>query len=308
MDVLDDIFDTLDLKGALYFRTDFSSPWAVTVPPLGQAARFHLVVQGSCHVTFPSGAAACLGPGDLILIPGGRSHILADGPGRAAPDLETVLQDAGYDGRGVLAIGTGNPHAATQMICGHFNFRPRADHPLLRALPEYLTVSAGDRMAEPFLDELLRLIARRIYGGELGSRAAVTRLSEIVYIELLRSGVLKNPTLTALLSAFRDAKIGRALELIHEKPGDAWTVDQLAREVGMSRSRFSERFSDLIGVGPVSYLSDWRLQKALGLLEDRRTPVQQIATMIGYQSAAAFTRAFAGKFGMSPTEYRRIPI
>ena len=76
----------------------------------------------------------------------------------------------------------------------------------------------------------------------------------------------------------------------------------------MSRSRFSERFSDLIGVGPVSYLSDWRLQKALGLLEDRRTPVQQIATMIGYQSAAAFTRAFAGKFGMSPTEYRRIPV
>jgi hypothetical protein len=126
MDVLNDILDTLDLRGVLYFRTDFSPPWAVTVPDFEQAARFHLVVQGQCHVGFASGDSVELTAGDLILIPRGRSHVLADKPRRSAPPLEHVLQDAGYDGQGVLAVGKGVSDASTQMICGHFSFRKGA--------------------------------------------------------------------------------------------------------------------------------------------------------------------------------------
>ena len=305
MDILDDIFDTLDLKGALYFRTDFSPPWAVTVPDLGNAARFHLVVQGACHVAFPSGAELSLGPGDLVLIPGGRAHVLADSPAREAPALETVLADAGYDGRGLLVVGEGDQHAATKMLCGHFTFRRGADHPLLRALPEHLLTTAADRAREPWLDELLRLVARRIFAEGLGSGAAVTRLSEVVFIELLRAGIGRSPELDTVLGALRDQQIGRALALIHDRPAEPWSVERLAAEVGMSRSRFADRFSELLGLGPMSYLADWRLQRALQLLDDARCSIQQVAAEIGYRSPAAFSRAFAGKFGQSPREYRQ---
>jgi len=305
MDILNDILDTLDLKGVLYFRTDFSPPWAVSVPDHGAAARFHLVVQGRCHVAFESGAAVTLNPGDLILIPRGRAHVLADDKGREAASLETVMARVGYDGQGVFVIGDGDPDASTQMVCGHFTFRRGADHPLLTALPDYFTASAAMRARQPWLDEMLRLVARRMFSGEIGSEAAVTRLSEIVFIELLRLGFGQDPGLQVLLDAFTDHQIGRALRLIHADPAHGWTVEALAREVGMSRSRFAERFSGLIGSGPMAYLADWRLQKALSLLEDSRLSVQQIAVRTGYQSPAAFTRAFTGRFGSPPTEYRR---
>lgn len=308
MDILDDILRTLGLRGALYFRTDFSPPWAVSVPDLAQAARFHLVVQGVCHVALPSGDSVRLGPGDLVLIPRGRSHVLAGDPTDQAPPLETVLRDAGYDGEGVLVVGAGDIQATTQMVCGHFTFREGADHPILRAMPDHLVTTAADRAREPWLDEILRLVARRMYAEGLGSAAAVTRLSEIVYIELLRTGISRSAELTSVLQAFRDRQVGQALELMHARPSEAWTVERLAAAVGMSRSRFADRFRGLMGTGPMAYLSDWRLQKALSLLDDTRCSVQQVAVQTGYRSPAAFTRAFAGKFGVPPTRYRRISV
>lgn len=305
MDILDDIFDTLGLKGALYFRTNFSGSWGVTVPELSHAARFHLVVQGTCHVTTASGATVRLGTGDLILIPGGRSHILADRPTDEAPELETILHDTGYDGSGVLIVGSGENQNATSLVCGHLTFRKGADHPMLRALPDHIVATAMDRAQEPLLDEILRLIARRMFSDDLGSAASVTRMSEIVFIEVLRTGIGRDSKVDAVMSAFRDQQIGRALQLIHEKPSAPWSVESLAAEVGMSRSRFADRFSAALGQGPIAYLTDWRLQKALPMLDDARSSVQEIAGRIGYQSPAAFTRAFAGKFGLSPRNYRR---
>ncbi|MEQ9143338.1 MAG: AraC family transcriptional regulator [Parvibaculaceae bacterium] len=305
MDILDDILGTLNLKGVLYFRTDFSAPWSVTVPDHDMAARFHLVVEGRLCLTLPDGTVKELGPGDLALIPRGRAHVLADAPGRVAPPLETVLDEAGYDGKGVLVAGGGDRQASTQLVCGHFTFRPGADHPILRALPDALIMTASDRAREPWLDEMLRLIVQRVFSGEIGSVASVTRLSEIMFIDLLRVGVHQCPALRAVLGAFRDAHIGKALHLIHERAADTWTVETLASAVGMSRSRFAERFRDLTGMGPMAYLSDWRLQKALSLLEDSRCSVQEVAVQAGYQSPAAFSRAFSGKFGIAPTKYRR---
>lgn len=308
MDLLDDILDTLGMKGALYFRTDFSGRWATTVPDLNNAARFHLVVQGTCHVEIDGGGVVDLGPGDLILIPNGRSHVLADAEGRDAPPLEAVLDTVGYSGDGPLIIGDGDPKASTQMVCGHFTFRSGADHPLLRALPDYLVFSAANRTQEPLLDDLLRLVARRMFSYKLGSVASVTRLSETVFIELIRIGIDSNQNLRAIVGAFTDGQIGQAMELMHQTPEQYWTIETLATAVGMSRSRFAQRFSELVGVGPMSYLADWRLQKALSLLEESRSSIQQVAQQTGYQSPAAFSRAFAGKFGSSPREYRQNSI
>lgn len=306
MDVLDDILDTLDLKGALYFRTDFSAPWSVEVPDHAGAARFHLVVQGRLHVEVAGGGTAELNPGDLILVPRGRSHILSDSAGRKPLSYESLMRESGYDGRGVIVYGKGDPEAATQMICGHFNFRTGADHPLLRALPGHIVVTAAKRAREPLLDDMLRMVARRLFAEGAGSGAAVTRLSEIVFIELLRVGIRDSGSFCSVLDAFSDRQIGRALELVHSRPGENWTVEKLASEVAMSRSRFAERFSELIGAGPMAYLADWRLQKALAKLETSRESVQKIAGDIGYKSPAAFTRAFAQKFGHTPLEYRKM--
>jgi AraC family transcriptional regulator, activator of mtrCDE len=308
LDVLNDILDTLNLKGVLYFRTDFSPPWAVSVPEFEQAARFHLVVQGSCHVIFPSGRAVHLAAGDLILIPAGKSHVLADTAVADAPPLEATLKRVGYTGNGVFVLGEGDAAASTQMICGHFTFRENADHPLLRALPEYILTTSSARARGPWLDEMLRLLTTQMFTEEIGSVAAVTRLSEIVFIELLRIGIAHSEALRTVMEAFRDKHISRALQLVHSRPEEPWTVESLAREIGMSRSRFAERFSQLMRLGPMTYLTDWRLQRALSLLEKNSITVQQVAAQIGYQSPAAFTRAFTEKFGISPIKYRHKSI
>ncbi len=305
MDILDDILSTLDLKGVLYFRTDFSEPWGVTVPDYEQVARFHLVIQGRCWIQVKDQDPIELGPGDLVLIPRGSEHIISDTPVDSAPPLETILQDLNYDGNGVLALGESTPHASTQLVCGHFSFRHGADHPLLRALPDCMITSAAMRMQRPLLDETLRLISRRIFVDELGSTASVTRLSEIVFIELLRFDIDQSPQMQAVLEAFGDPKIRKSLQLIHRSPDRHWTVESLASEVAMSRSRFANRFSALLGTGPMAYLSEWRLQKSLALLQGSRMNVQQIADQLGYRSASAFTRAFSGKFGIPPTIFRQ---
>lgn len=305
-DVLSDIFDVIQLRATLYFRTDYSGSWAITVPAYARAARFHLVIQGRCHVTLESGREVTIGPGDLILIPAGRRHVLSDGPGRVPAPLETVIQESGFDGTGAFVLGRGDPGASTQMVCGHFGFTAGADHPLLRALPEAIIMSAAMRARHPLLDETLRLVARRAFADSLGAAAAITRLSEVFFIEAIRAAMVDHPELARVMEAMTDPQIGRALELIHKTAAKPWTVETLAAEVGMSRSRFADRFRQLMGEGPMSYLADWRLQRALALLARPRVSVREVASTVGYQSAAAFTRAFTQKFGEPPSDFRRV--
>ncbi|MEM6421766.1 MAG: AraC family transcriptional regulator [Pseudomonadota bacterium] len=309
MDLLDTIFETLALKGVVYFRTDFSGPWAVRVPELAPAARFHLVLQGQCSVAIDAGPVITLLPGDLIMVPKGRSHVVADREGRLAAPLETVLSDAGFTGEGTLTLGEGDPRAAVRTFCGHFAFRPHAAHPLIDAMPDHIHVTAADRLAHPWLDSVLQLIGQRVRAEEGGRNSAgaatLIRLSEVVFIEVLRAGISADPTLSALIAGLQDAQIGRAVAAIHRAPDRAWSVAELAAEAGMSRSVFAERFLATIGQPPIGYLAEWRLQRALALLDEGRLGVQQIAAATGYRSAASLSRAFAKRFGCSPTAHRR---
>lgn len=307
MDVLSDVMDTVALRGTLYFRAALSPPFAVQVPHLANAARFHLVVQGRCHVTLPDKSGIMLEAGDLILVPHGSAHLLAHAPGQDGAALEQVLARAGYDGKGILVVGEGDPTASTQLVCGHFTFADGADHPLFRSLPAALHVTAADRGRRPMLDDVLRIIVGRIFEDAPRTFESVARLSEVVYIEVLRAGIDRAPELKRLMSAVYDPQIGRALSLIHHRLEYGWTVDSLASEVGMSRSRFADRFRDLVGDSPMSYLTDWRMQRALALLREPHASVQQVANQTGYQSPAAFSRAFLSKFGRSPMADRRKP-
>jgi len=299
-DVLSDVLDSVNLQGTLYFRTDFSPPFANSIPAYKQAARFHLVVQGQCHVTIPSGETALLRPGDLILVPNGNAHVLADAANRIPASLETVMATAGYSGAGTFVVGTGDPTASTQLVCGHFTFAEGIEHPLLRSLPTIIHLTAGDRANRPLLDDILRLITRRMFNETPGQAASVSRLSEVLYIEALLACADYDPELKLMLSAVTDRQIGRALSLIHHQIGRDWTVGTLASEAGMSRSRFAERFRELVGTSPIEYISNWRLQRAQLLLSEPRASVKEIAYKIGYKSPAAFSRAFSRKFGRPP--------
>lgn len=304
-DILSDIFDTIRLRGTMYFRTNYAPPWAVTVPAYEQAARFHLIVQGRCHVSVTEGPTADLGPGDLIVITRGREHTLADQTGRTAATLEDVVKATGYDGRGVFAVGTAEPGAATQMVCGHLSFTKGADHPLLRALPPLIVMRPPDRAQHTLLDETLRLVARRAFTDSLGAAASISRLSEVFFIETVRAAIAHDDGLARIIAAMTDKQIGEALGLIHEAPQRAWTVDGLAQATGMSRSRFAERFTELVGMAPMSYVAEWRLQKALARLSEGDANIKAVAAEIGYQSAAAFTRAFSQRFGRPPSDIGR---
>lgn len=305
MDILADIFDTIQLRGSFYFRTHFSPPWGTTVPRHQHAARFHYVVGGEAWIRVAGADPVHLSEGDFVLIPGGESHALSDSAGGDAPPLETVLQDAGYRGEALLTVGSGDPGAATQLVCGHFTFGDGADHAILRVLPGDIRITAEQRQSLPWFNEVLGLLVRRVFTDEPGAIVAVTRLSEILFIEAIRFASEQAPDLKRLLDGFADARIGRAVALIHREPAHPWTVDDLAREVGMSRTRFAERFHELVGTGPVSYLTDWRLQRAAMALRASHRSIAEIAFSCGYSSQAAFTRIFKSRFGVSPRAFRK---
>lgn len=304
MDVLSEILDSVSLGGQVYFYTCFSPPWAIEVPELGRVVRFHLALAGECHVAVGD-RYYDLQMGDLILIPQGSAHVVADRAGRMPSRLETVIAETGFAGNGCLVVGKEDAAAATRLLCGHFSFAPGSDHALLRALPSALVVTA-QHLAENFwLGHVLGLIRQQVATGRLGSQFAIRRMAEIVFAETVRCCADQAPELERLVLAFADPRISRALSAMHRSPERRWTVASLAHEAGMSRSRFAERFTELIGMAPLAYLTEWRLQRARMLLMRSRGQVKAVAGAVGYLSTAAFSRAFQGAFGRSPSEVRR---
>ncbi len=304
-DVLTDILDTIALKAAIYFRTDFHPPFGLSVPAFARTARFHLITQGECYVRLGNGTVVHAAIGDLVFVCNGAPHVLASDADIQCKPLADVLSEAGFTGQGPFTLGAGPAGASCQMVCGHFSFADGADHPLLRAVPEVFHITAAERAQRPMLDDLMRLIVNRMFDDQAGAGASVSRLSEALFIEVIRAGVSQSPDLARLMAAVYDPQIGRALSLIHNDVATAWTVDSLARAVAMSRSRFAERFHDLVGMAPMAYVAEWRLQRAQHLLDLRIGSVKCVATQVGYQSAAAFSRAFADRFGTPPLRYAR---
>ena len=172
-------------------------------------------------------------------------------------------------------------------------------------MPTLIRISAQQRTKRAWLDEVLALLIKQVFNEEPGALVAVTRLSEILFIETIRLAGEEKSELKRLLDGFADARIGRAIALIHREPSHPWTVEELAREVGMSRTRFADRFRALIGFGPVTYLIEWRLQRAAAALRTSHRSIGEIAYASGYANQAAFARTFKEKFGKSPKAFRK---
>ncbi len=305
LDAVSDIFDLLQLRGSFYFRTHFSGSWGTTVPALGHAARFHYAKQGSCWAKVEGCEPVRLNQGDLLMVPRGRSHILSNDVVQTAPPLETVMQEAGYDGNRVLSNGAADEAAATQLICGHFDFDGDLDHPLLDALPSYILITAEQRKGRPWLEEVLGLLVANVFNDYPGSLAAVTRLSEIIFIESLHCVDDEAPRLATLMKGFSDPRLARALAAMHREPERDWNVEALAREAGMSRTRFASEFQAAFDRGPFNYLTEWRMQRAAAALRRTDRRIADVAFANGYSNPAAFSRAFSARFGQTPRSMRK---
>lgn len=301
VDVLGEILAVLELSSELYFRAELSRPFAIAVPEQPGVIRFHVAAGEPCAIVLPGGEPVALGPGDLVLVPHGCAHVLADVPERPARPLASVLAESGFDGVGPLVFGGGGPRSV--LVCGHFAFADTLLHPLVAGLPPLLHLRADAGAGYAWMEPVVRRMEREARSPALGSREVVRRLSEILLLEVLRART--EPGGLGALSALADPQLGRALQAMHAEPETDWSLDALARLAGHSRTLFVERFRERLGTSPMRYLATWRLLKARQLLARPGHSVAEVARRVGYTSESAFNRAFRERFGAPPGRFRQ---
>jgi len=318
MDALSDVLKSVRLEGAVYINAEFTAPWCVQAK-FGLAsvrARlagaehvvfFHFLTEGGCKVRLADSVEALdVTAGDLVLFPQEDKHLLGSDLHLAPVDSASLIgADVAAD-VDFIQIRHGGGGAATRFVCGYLACSRSVCRPLLDALPRLLRIPIGDGPAAALLRELLRVGVRESSASRPGAESMLAKLSELMFVEAMRRYVEDLPPGgKGWLAGVRDAQIGRALALLHGNPGRAWTVDELGREVALSRSALAERFATLVGEPPIQYLMRWRLALAAQALRSGNRAIALVAEESGYESESAFNRAFKREFGMPPAAWRR---
>lgn len=303
MDLLDDILSTLELSSTLYFRAELTAPFSMSVPGEGQIIRFHIAIGGSCWIGLPNGDNTVFHSGDLIFVPHGSAYLLADSPDTATTPLAEIMKSHCFDGAGLLRYGGGG--ASATLICGYFDFAHPALHPIITSLPSLVHVESVRARQFVWVEQILAFMCEESRMQMESWRQIVRRLSEVIFIYVLREYMRIAPHKIGALAAITDPALGAALRAIHADPGQDWTIEKMAKMANTSRSVFAELFKANLGITPAKYLLMWRMQKASAMLERNRNNVAEVAERVGYASEAAFSRAFKEQFGVSPGQYRR---
>ena len=320
-DPLSDVLRTVRLRGAVFFMLESSSPWIATMPD-GQALApivlpsaqqvisYHVITRGSCWGGLLDGPPVRLEAGDVLVFPRGDGYFmslprqervvleparaLAFMTGMAAGQLPLQVHDGGGGSDTVSAV------------CGFLGCDVRPFNPLLATLPRMLLIKRAAGAKDDRLDRLLDITLAESRDPAPGADSVRLRLSELMFVEVIRRYLANQPAEQAgWLAGLQDELVGRALHLLHDRAAHDWTLDQLASDVGMSRSAFAERFVRLVGEPPMQYLARWRMQLAARLLTDGSAKVAAVAREVGYESEAAFSRAFKKLTGVSPAAWRR---
>jgi AraC-like DNA-binding protein len=310
-DPLGEALHVLRMSGTFYVRSELTAPWGLTLPPDRVALWFHVVTTGGGWLEVDGAEPRYLRAGDFALVPHGEGHTLRSEPGAPAPRVESLPHDYASDRYAVLRHGGGG--AATGVVCGTVRFGHPAARQLVELLPKIVVVEAPAGPTVPpdveWMQSTLRLIATEARALRPGGEAVITRLSDILVIQAIRAWIARDPAgQTGWLGALQDPRIGRALSLVHRDPARAWTVAALAREAAMSRSAFAARFTELAGEPAMQYVTRWRMNVALDRLQHDEVPVAALAGELGYDSEAAFSRAFKRTVGLSPGAARRAPL
>ena len=306
-DPLAEALQLLRLTGTLFCRSELTTPWGIDLPPIDSCMMFHLVTAGRCWLKIEGDEARLLQTGSLALVPRDTGHLLlSDLDANAEPlfDIPVERLSERYE---ILRHGGGGDPA--QVICVVVRYdRVAADH-LISLLPNVIQIDTWDDDASGWLQNTLRFISREAKELRPGGETVITRLADVLVIQMIRSWIDSAPEADrGWLSALRDEQVGQALIAIHREPEREWTVESLARTAGMSRSAFSARFTQLVGETALRFLTQWRMRLAHTRLRETREPLSVVAERIGYESEAAFCRAFKRVFGVSPGSVRRIDL
>jgi AraC-like DNA-binding protein len=315
MDALSEVLRVIKIDSAIYLNGRFSEPWCVTTPeswalaPMfdrgpGQLIVYHLLCEGRAYVHLSDGARIALSPGDLITFPHGHEHVFGGGPRMTPVDARAVLPSILEAGLEPIHHGGGG--APCHFICGFIVCDPQLSQAIFGGLPPIIKVSIRGDESGQWLENSLKFSVAHAANSEAGADATLTKLSEVLFAETLRRYVKELPEgQTGWLAGTRDEAVGKALTLLHLRPAHPWTLAELARETGLSRTVLSERFRHFLGEPPMTYLTRWRLGLgARGLVSTSRS-VAQIAIESGYESEAAFNRAFKRQYGLPPARYRK---
>lgn len=314
MDALSEVLKVVRLTGGVFLDASFTAPWCITarigpedcrhvLTEPASVVAFHYVLDGRMLVQVDGAAPVEAAMGCVVLLPRNDVHILSSEAGLPAVDADALVQ---MQREGALArIDYGGGGALTRIVCGFVGSEMRR-HPLLDALPQLLVLDLTGRPEAEWVATSFRFAAREVATARAGSETVLARLSELLFVEAVRSYVAALPTAQhGWLAGLADPAIGRALALMHARVAHPWTSEALAAEALLSRSAFAERFTTLVGVPPMSYLTTWRMQVAGQRLRESRRSIAQVAEAVGYESEAAFARAFKREMGVSPGEYRR---
>ena len=304
MDALADVLTVTRISGSVLAHVHAHEPWGLDLQ-LPNGAAFHAVTAGSIWLEVDGEPARRLMQGDVVLLPTGLRHLLLSAPGVAARRYDADLKAELVTAAGDLVIpGSGSP---SRFVCAGFNYDNELAHPLLSLLPLVLHVSPADEGPDTPLQSTLRLLMGELSRHQIGSEAAVARLIEVLFVHVLRSWIdtSADSMPPSWLTGLRDAVVARALGLLHSEPERAWTIDELAAAVHVSRSTLVRRFNDLVGEPPAAYLAHWRMELAARLLRESEQPVGRICHLVGYTSEFAFSRAFSKHRGEPPGRYRK---
>ncbi len=318
MDTLSKVLSSVRLEGALYINAEFAAPWCIRgrfarqtvrkwIPTAEHVIYFHYIVEGACKVRRSDGGDVLdVSTGDLVLFPHNDLHLMGSDVRLVPVETEDLpLRNPLEDGE-LNVIKVGGDGAVTRFVCGWLGCSRAEVRPLIEALPRLLRIPIGASKGSSLVRELLSAGVRESFRAEPGSGTALAKLAELLFVDAMRRYVADlPPDRHGWFAALRDAHIGRALSLMHESPSRDWTVEELAREVALSRSALAERFTTLIGEPPMQYLKRWRLGIAARTLRAGNEHIGRIADRCGYESEAAFTRAFKREFGMPPREWRK---
>jgi AraC family transcriptional regulator, alkane utilization regulator len=320
MDTLSGVLKSVRLEGAVFLDAEFTAPWCMRgrygmtsvkqqLAGAEHVVLFHFLTQGACRVRLADGGdEIAVAEGDLILFPQDDRHLMGSDLHLAPLEADNLIDAAAAVAADpeFVRIRHGGGGAATRFVCGYLACSRSLCRPLFEALPRVLRIPIGDGEASALLRELLRAGVRESAAPRPGAQSTLAKLAELMFVEALRRYVeTLPPEGRGWLAAVRDVQIGRALALLHEAPERAWTVDELAREVALSRSLLATRFTSLVGESPMQYLMRWRLALAARVLRSGTDAIARVAERSGYETEAAFSRAFKREFGLPPSAWRK---
>ena len=320
-DALSDVLSAVQLSGSVFFDVTAKSPWVAEAPPAAQIAdgvmpgaqhliEYHVVTRGTCWISLVGDIVfepVKLEEGDIAVIPQGDPHVVSSAPGmRAEPNLEAHRRPEDVNALPFAIQTGGDGPSDTHVICGFFSCDARPFNPLLDSLPRFMRFSReASQGSHSLLNQFIQFATSETSNKRAGSQSVLNRLSELMFVEVIRLHMdqLANNN-TGWLAGLRDPLVGRALTLLHSRPAHAWTVEELASEAAASRSALADRFVHLVGCPPIQYLTQWRMQIAAKRLTDPSVKIATIAHEVGYDSEAAFSRAFKKFVGRSPSQWR----